>query len=588
MRALFVALAILIAGAVSAQVPDTPAGRQFLAWRKAMDSGDRGTVATYLDKYWPVAAGLDQAMANTAASGGYDVRKVEESTDTRLVLLAQERGGALNFVRITMIVSPSEPYRILGVQVARAQPPKGMGPRKLTAAEIEAAQNAPAFRQFSAWLDAFNTGDRDRIAEFLTANFPSRPLDGEMNFRERTAGFEFRAIEQATPTSVTGLVQATGADGFARFSVVVEPVEPHKIVRMSVLVVPRPAEFAVPRLSEGETIAALRTKIEKDAAADRFAGTVLVGRIGQATNTVLFSEAYGLADRERKVANTLDTRFRLGSMNKMFTAVSILQLVQAGKIKLSDPVGKYIKDYPNQAIATKVTIHHLLTHTGGTGDFFGPLYNEHKSELRTLDDYIALYGKRDPLFNAGSRYAYSNYGMLLLGVVIERVSGKSYYDYVDENIFRMAGMTHTGSEPEGTAVRDRAIGYMRPQGRGEWTPNTTTLGYRGTSAGGGYSTVGDLLRFASALMNHQLLNAKYTDLLIKGKVATGAGHMYAYGFDDARKGADGSVGHSGGAPGMSGDLRIYPRSGYVIAVLSNLDPPAAPQVSAFVDMRLPR
>src|SRR5262249_19842549 len=158
------------------------------------------------------------------------------------------------------------------------------------------------------------------------------------------------------------------ADRFARFVVEVEPAEPHRITRLGLLVVPRPAEFALSRMSEAEVVTALREKVEKDAAADRFAGTVLVARIGDGRATGMFSGAYGLADREKKMANTIDTRFRLGSMNKMFTAVSILQLVQAGKIKLTDPLGKYITDYPNQDVATKVTIHHLLTHTGGTGD----------------------------------------------------------------------------------------------------------------------------------------------------------------------------------------------------------------------------
>jgi hypothetical protein len=122
---------------------------------------------------------------------------------------------------------------------------------------------------------------------------------------------------------------------------------------------------------------------------------------------------------------------------------------------------------------------------------------------------------------------------------------------------------------------------------GGWTANTDTLPYRGTSAGGGYCTVGDLLKFADALMGHKLLNAENTVLLITGKVDSGGGRKYAYGFEDGRgKDGGGAVGHGGGAPGMNGDLRIYPKSGYVVAVLSNLDPPAATQVSEFVGLRL--
>jgi CubicO group peptidase (beta-lactamase class C family) len=338
-------------------------------------------------------------------------------------------------------------------------------------------------------------------------------------------------------------------------------------------------------MSEPEIIAGLRARLEKESAADRFSGTVLVMKKGKQ----LFSGAYGLADRDKKVPNTLDTRFRIGSMNKMFTGTAILQLVQAGKIKLTDPLGKYLPAYPNKDVATKVTIHHLLTHTGGTGDIFGPEFEAHRLELKTLDDYVALYGKRDLLFEPGSRWEYSNYGMLLLGVVVEHVSGQSYYDYVAQNIFKPAGMTRSGSEPESQPVEGRSIGYMRKPGSTEWVPNTDTLPYRGTSAGGGYSTVGDLAKFADALLNHKLLDAKHTELLITGKASTQVGAQYAYGFEDARKpDGTGAVGHGGGAPGMNGELRIFPASGYVVAVLANLDPPAASRVWMFLELWLGR
>lgn len=332
-------------------------------------------------------------------------------------------------------------------------------------------------------------------------------------------------------------------------------------------------------------IGALRTKLEADAKADRFAGTALLARLENGTPRVLFREAYGLADRERTIANTIDTRFRIGSMNKMFTATAILQLVQAGKIGLTDPVGRHIPDYPNQAIASKVTIHQLLTHTGGTGDIFGPEYDAHHHEMVTHDDWIKLYGKRDPLFEPGARHVYSNFGMVILGVVIERVSGKSYYDYVSENIYQPAGMTQSGLPPESIPDAVRAVGYSRRDGSAPWTARSI-VGNRGIAAGGGYSTVGDLLKFAAALTSNRLLNAEYTNLLITGKVDTGRGFRYAYGFVDGRKNGLGSVGHGGGAPGMNGDLRIYPGTGYVLAVLSNLDPPAASDISNFMHERV--
>ena len=109
-------------------------------------------------------------------------------------------------------------------------------------------------------------------------------------------------------------------------------------------------------------------------------------------------------------------------MNKMFTAVATLQLVQTKKLGLEDTIGKHLHDYPNKDVATKVTIHHLLTHTGGTGDIFGPDYDAKRLELRTHDDYVKLYGSRAPNFEPGASFQYRNYGFLLLGVIIEAVT----------------------------------------------------------------------------------------------------------------------------------------------------------------------
>jgi D-alanyl-D-alanine carboxypeptidase len=442
-----------------------------------------------------------------------------------------------------------------------------------------------AGEQFSAWLAAFNSGDRAELEKFRS-HFDKpeeHKVEGILGFRQQTGGFDLKKIEESNTTKLTGLVQERDSDQFARFTMEVEAAAPYHVTHLDIRAIGRPAEFALPRLSQSDLVAALRTKLEKDSAADKFSGAALLAKDGKP----IFTGAYGMADREKKIPNTLNTKFRIGSMNKMFTAVSILQLVQAGKISLSDPVGKYLTDYPNKDIATKVTIQQLLTHTGGTGDFFGPQFDAHRLELKTLQDYLKLYGERAPEFEPGSRWEYSNYGFLMLGVVVERVSGKNYYDYVSENIYKPAGMASTGSFPEDQNVPDRSIGYTQ-FGGADLRPNTDTLPYRGTSAGGGYCTVEDFLRFANALTNHKLLNQQNTELLTTGKVDTPRGDKYAFGFMDNGAGtAMRHFGHGGGAPGMNGDLQIFPQTGYVIVVLSNLDPPAASRISDFIVNRLP-
>jgi len=450
-------------------------------------------------------------------------------------------------------------------------------------AAVEIPKTPPG-EQFSMWLAAFNSGDRAELEKFRS-HFDKpedHKVEGMLGFRQQTGGFDVKKIEDSTATQLTGLVQERDSDQFARFKIEVEAAAPYHVTRLELQAVGRPPAFPIARMSQPDLVAALRAKLDKDTAADKFAGAVLLAKDGKA----VFSGAYGLADREKKIPNTLSTKFRIGSMNKMFTAVSILQLVQAGKISLSDPVGKYLTDYPNKDVASKVTIQHLLTHTGGTGDFFGPQFDAHRLELKALQDYIKLYGDRAPEFEPGSRWVYSNYGFLMLGVIIERVSGKSYYDYVSENIYKPAGMTSTGSLAEDQNVPDRSVGYTQFNGRG-LQPNTDTLPYRGTSAGGGYCTVEDFLRFANALTNHQLLNAQNTDLLTTGKVDTPRGDKYAFGFTDNGAGSTRHFGHGGGAPGMNGELQIFPQSGYVVVVLSNLDPPTASRISDFIVNRLP-
>jgi CubicO group peptidase (beta-lactamase class C family) len=330
--------------------------------------------------------------------------------------------------------------------------------------------------------------------------------------------------------------------------------------------------------TEADALSSIKKKLPAQVAKADFSGAVLVGK----ADAVLFSQAYGLGDRERGAPNTLTTRFRLGSMNKMFTGVAVLQLVQAKRIDLAATLDTYLPEYPNKEVSRAVTIHHLLTHTGGTGDFFGPEYDMHRNELRTLHDYVARFGQRGLKFMPGQKFGYSNYGYILLGAVIEKVSGQSYYDYVQEHIFAAAGMTASGSEPEDKAVAERAIGYMA-----NGKPNTETLPYRGTSAGGGYSTVGDMHRFAQALLSHTLLDAQHTDLLVTNKL-DGEEDSYGYGFGDSRsKDGRGWVGHNGGAPGMNGALRIYPRSGYAVVALANVAPPAAEDVCGWIAERLP-
>jgi D-alanyl-D-alanine carboxypeptidase len=198
---------------------------------------------------------------------------------------------------------------------------------------------------------------------------------------------------------------------------------------------------------------------------------------------------------------------------------------------------------------------------------------------------VALFGARGLAFEPGARQAYSNYGFILLGRIVEEASGLVYDDYIQRRIFAPAGMTSTGNAPERERLPRRAVGYM---GFGPDVRSAAdTLPLKGTPAGGGYSTVGDLLRFAEALTANRLLDAEHTRLLTGGGATLGNGTFYRYDFSGALSDGRRYVGHSGGAPGMNGELRIFPDSAYVVAVLSNRDPPLASAVANFVSQRIP-
>lgn len=445
---------------------------------------------------------------------------------------------------------------------------------------------APAM--FTRWLDAFNASDEAGLAAFakhlapeLAKDYPG--ADEQLGFRENTGGFDVKKTEDATPTKLVAIVKTRDGEQYVR--IVLELDASNRVRTFDIRGVPTPAEYKLARLSEADAIAALRAELDALVAKDKFSGAVLVAKHGKP----IFAQAYGLADREKRIANTLDTRFRIGSMNKMFTATAILQLVQAKKLSLDDTVGKHLPDYPNKSVASKVTIHHLLTHTGGTGDIFGPDYDAKRLELRTLGDYVKLYGNRELLHEPGKGDRYSNYGFLLLGVIIEKVTKKSYYDHLEASIFKPAAMTSTSSPFEDKPMAGRSIAYTKELGDkrlAAWTDAKDALPIRATSAGGGDSTVGDLLKFANALTANKLLDKKHVELLTARQTGEPAGG-YAYGFGTSEEDGVRCFGHGGGAPGMNGDLQICD-SGYTIAVLANLDPPAAGRVRRFIKTRLPK
>jgi CubicO group peptidase (beta-lactamase class C family) len=275
------------------------------------------------------------------------------------------------------------------------------------------------------------------------------------------------------------------------------------------------------------------------------------------------------------VPNKIDTKFNLGSMNKMFTATAIVQLEERGLLSFDDPISNYVDEsWLPKNITSKIKIHHLLTHTSGLGSYFNEEFVKGSRTLyRNIEDFKPLIRDDKPEFEPGESWRYSNNGMLLLGVVIESVTGQSYFDYIRENIYGPARMNHSDCYEMDYPVENLAIGYSpKPESEFSWQNNYFKHSIKGGPAGGGFSTVGDLHKYALAILGGELVTMESLEIMWKPQGSDRYG--YGFGIDEGVGGI--VVGHSGGFAGINGNLDIFVDKGYIVAVLSNVDNGASP------------
>jgi CubicO group peptidase (beta-lactamase class C family) len=449
--------------------------------------------------------------------------------------------------------------------------------------------DTPAGKALAEYLRAFNSGDVAILRDTIAMHFSAAALE-QRSAAERasslaqpqryTQGLDLRRIERATDHEIAAQVQARLDGHWARVEVTVEPAPPHRMVAVTIRRVPVPEDmWQRGALGDEEILRDLDDYLDRLIAADLFSGTVLVAKGG----APIFTRATGLASIAYDVPMRLDTRLNLGSMNKMFTATAILQLVQRSQVALDAPISAYLPTYPS-AVADSVTVHHLLTHTSGIGSYWNERFEAARARIRTVHDMLRLFVD-DPLaFEPGARFWYSNGGYIVLGAIVEAVLGQSYFDYVRRHIYAPAEMQNTDAYEMDQEVPNRAMGYTNTGLDGQFDPgprrnNLFLHVVKGGPAGGGFSTVEDLLRLANALLAHRLLDAAHTDLLLAGKAPIHEDTQYAYGFHDERVLGTRIVGHGGGFPGINGQLDIYLDRGYTVAVLANYDPPAAQSVA---------
>ena len=273
-------------------------------------------------------------------------------------------------------------------------------------------------------------------------------------------------------------------------------------------------------------------------------------------------------------------------MNKMFTAVAVAQLVEKGKLSFDDPLSKFLPDFPNKEAAKKIKIKHLLTHTSGLGNFFNRKFNESSKELfRTVSEQMELARSETLAFEPGSRWAYSNTEFLALGAVIEKVTGQNYYDYVRENIYRQSGMTDSDAYDLDLVNPNLALGYEKDftDSGVRFRNNLFKHVIKGTPAGGGYSTVEDLLKFDIALRSNTLVSSEYTKLLLTAKPEINS-PGYGYGFSTNAKRS--IAGHNGSFPGISSNLDMFLANGYTAVVMPNYSGASMPVISKMQELVL--
>lgn len=400
-------------------------------------------------------------------------------------------------------------------------------------------QNGPILHIFQEWLTAFNSGNVAEIKVFYRKYLDDdNPIFALENAQD-TCGFSVERFEASSATSMTVLLRQRCLQGLQRAKLELA-ADGKKLKTLDFRPLALPGDGAI------KATAIIANRL---AARDDFAGSIIVARGSKR----VFARSWGLTNNTSRTPMSLDTPMFLASAGKMFTAVAVLQLVDAGKIDLDAPLGKYLTAYPNAEMA-KVTIRQLLNHRGGTGDI-GILGREdaaNRAWVKTTADIVQLNGTRGPDFPPGTKEDYSNYGFILLGAVIEKVTARSYHDYVADHVFKPAGMKDSGF-PDKEHLKKVAVGYTSYFGaESKLVANTDSLPWRGTSAGGGVSTPNDMLRFLGAMRDGKLLSPK----MLKLATTADATPWYGMGFV-VNSGQNASWGHGGNSYGMDVAVHYY-------------------------------
>ena len=438
------------------------------------------------------------------------------------------------------------------------------------------------------WVAVINDGDEARLRSFIENCFSSAALKNQppdsllklfRNLQKQGGGIE---VQQITPElgeqPMTMVIRSKKGEHYAGVVIGLDAAE-GKLAGIGVRKRENPNAivWSEKLLPEAAMIDEIRRQVKKRAGSGDFSGVVLVGK----DDRILLHEAFGDADREAGTKNTAGTRFHMASVGKLFTTAATATLVRQGKLSFDDTIAKLLPDYPNQEIARQITIHQLLTHTAGLGTFFQSPGFDPKARYRSAWEEIAVYKDEPLFFEPGAKWRYSNAGFSLLAAVIERVSGKSYLEYIRENVLKPLEMNDTDDYPPGAAVKNGAVLYQPidedPFGLESLRADRGILKSQPNGFGGGFTTAGDLFKFARGYRTGKLLGAALTEQVVTGKFEARKNWKWGYGITEAVINGETVRGHSGGG---RANVDILWKSGYTVVVLVNVTPPAAGDLSA--------
>lgn len=298
-----------------------------------------------------------------------------------------------------------------------------------------------------------------------------------------------------------------------------------------------------------------------------FSGTILVAQ----NDTILQERAYGYSNIEYEIENKIDTKFNIASITKMFTAIATLQLYEQGKLELNKPIGNYLPSYPVKLVRDSITVHQLLTHTSGLNNFYINDWDKIKNlDYSKVSDFLPLFVNDKLLSTPGTKYDYSGSGYVVLGLIIEKITGDSYYKYVREHILNKAKMPETTELEIDSIVKNKASGYTSMFGENKILKKNDYYLTKASPAGFYYSTARDLFNFSKALRNFKLLEKETTEMMLEPKVK-GYNTQLGYGIDIDNRYNQTIIGQTGGWYGIHCELMDFTDDNYTVIILSNID-----------------